>query len=74
MFARVPTLPKAIRMRADRFVVEVNRKVVGIAVRVPGGFQFFASDEGARELDTFVFSRAKTLIKKVTAWMERTTS
>ena len=29
---------------SDRFVVEADRRVVGVAVRVPGGFKFFSSD------------------------------
>ena len=46
---------------SDRFVVEANRQVVGIAVRVPGGFQFFCSNPDYRGLEGTVFPRARSV-------------
>ena len=49
----------------DRFVVEAERRVVGIAVRVPGGFRFVASDPDFRSVDRKVFRRARLLVSRV---------
>jgi hypothetical protein len=49
----------------DRFVVEADRRTVGIAVRVPGGFQFVCSDPDFRSLDSKVFRRARGLASSV---------
>lgn len=46
---------------SDRFVVEANRRVVGIAVRVAGGYQFFSSNPAYRGLDSQVFPHARTV-------------
>jgi len=46
---------------AYRFVVEVNRRVVGIAVRARGGFKFFASDHAFRSLDGQTFPGARAV-------------
>ena len=46
---------------SDRFLVEANRRVVGIAVKVPGGFRFFSSDDKYRSLDNQTFPRARTI-------------
>ena len=43
----------------DRFVVEADRRVVGIAVRVPGGFKFFASEADFSEAAGRIFPGAK---------------
>jgi len=53
-------------MSGDRFVVEADRKVVGIAVKDRGGFRFFASDKDYQDLDQALFPRARTLANKVT--------
>ena len=53
-------------MSAERFVVEADRKVVGIAVRDRGGFRFFASDCAYKDLDRTLFPRARTLANQVT--------
>ena len=45
----------------DRFVVEADRQVVGIAVRVPGGFQFFSSNPDYQGLEGTVFPRARSV-------------
>ena len=55
-------------MQSDRFSVEFDRRTVGIAVRVPGGFMFFASNEDFEEVDGRVFPRARAIerqLKKV---------
>ena len=49
----------------DRFVVEVDKRVVGIAMRVPGGFRFFHSDPDFRSLDRKRFRRARELVGRV---------
>ena len=49
----------------NQFVVETNKKTVGIAVRVPGGFRFFYSDPRFRGLDGRIFRRAKQLARTV---------
>jgi hypothetical protein len=49
----------------DRFVVEADKKVVGIAIRVRGGFQFVCSDPEFRSLDTRIFPRARGLISSI---------
>jgi hypothetical protein len=55
-------------MTIQRFAVELDRRTVGVAVRVPGGFMFYASDPDFRELDARVFPRARAIerqLKKV---------
>jgi len=51
----------------DRFVVEAERRVVGIAVRVPGGFRFVASDPDFYAVDREVFPRARLLVSRIAA-------
>ncbi|HWJ38594.1 MAG TPA: hypothetical protein VNR86_07540 [Sphingomicrobium sp.] len=48
-------------MIMQRFLVEYDRRTVGIAVRVPGGFMFYASDETFDELDGSLFPRVRTI-------------
>ena len=50
---------------ADRFVVESDRGVVGIAVRSPGGFKFFSSDPAFAHLEGRTFARARSLANAV---------
>ena len=55
-------------MPSQRFAVEFDRRTVGIAVRVPGGFMFFSSVDQFDELDGRVFPRARAIerqLKKV---------
>jgi len=47
----------------QRFAVEFDRRVVGIAVRVPGGFMFFASNDLFEELDGRLFPRARAIAR-----------
>ena len=49
----------------DRFVVEADKKVVGLAIRVPGGFRFIATDPAFRSVDRKVFRRARTLASNI---------
>jgi hypothetical protein len=56
-------------MITQRFAVEFDRRTVGIAVRVPGGFMFYASDHRFNEMDGRMFRRARAIereLKKVT--------
>ena len=51
---------------SERFVVEADRRVVGVAVRGPGGFRFFSSDAAYLPLEGRIFARAKALSNAVT--------
>ena len=48
-------------MITQRFVVQFDRRTVGIAVRVAGGFMFYASDDDFEEMDGRIFPRARAL-------------
>jgi hypothetical protein len=50
-------------MSNQRFAVEFDRRVVGIAVRVPGGFMFFASVDEFEQLDGKLFRRARAIAR-----------
>lgn len=55
-------------MPSQRFAVEFDRRTVGIAVRVPGGFMFFASSDDFERLDGRLFRRVRAMereLKKV---------
>ena len=52
-------------MPSQRFAVEFDRRVVGIAVRVPGGFMFFASDDDFEHLDGELFPRARAIARRL---------
>lgn len=45
----------------QRFAVEYDRRTVGIAVRVPGGFIFYASDDDFDGMDGRIFPRVRTI-------------
>ena len=49
----------------DRFVVEADRRVVGVAVRAPGGYRFFSSDQAFDHLEGRTFARARSLANSV---------
>lgn len=49
----------------DRFVVEADRRVIGIAVRVPGGFRFYSSDPDYQELEARTFPRARAIRQRI---------
>lgn len=50
---------------SDHFVVEADRRVVGVAVRVPGGFKFFSSDPDYFALEGKLFARARAMAQRV---------
>src|ERR671920_721281 len=55
-------------MNSQRFTVEFDRRTVGIAVRVAGGFMFYAADQRFQEMDGRTFHRARAIeraLKKV---------
>jgi hypothetical protein len=52
-------------MAAQRFVVQFDRRTVGIAVRVPGGFMFHASDKNFEKIDGCLFRRARAVEREV---------
>ena len=52
-------------MPSQRFAVEFDRRTVGIAVRVPGGFMFFSSNQDFDELDGCLFPRAKAIERQL---------
>ena len=55
-------------MITQRFAVEFDRRTVGVAARVAGGFMFYASDDRFNEMDGCVFPRARVIerqLKKV---------
>lgn len=52
-------------MITQRFAVEFDRRTVGIAVRVPGGFMFYASDDRFDEMDGRMFRRARAIERQL---------
>jgi len=52
-------------MSAQRFAVEFDRRVVGVAVRVPGGFMFYSSDRNFDELEGRLFPRARAMSRQL---------
>ena len=52
-------------MISQRFAVEFDRRTVGIAVRVPGGFIFYASDERFDAMDGRMFRRARAIERQL---------
>ena len=52
-------------MITQRFAVEFDRCTVGVAVRVPGGFMFYASDTRFDELDGRLFRRARAIEREL---------
>jgi hypothetical protein len=52
-------------MISQRFSVEFDRRTVGIAVRVTGGFLFYASDDRFAELDGRMFPRARAIERQL---------
>ena len=52
-------------MTTQRFAVEFDRRTVGIAVRVPGGFMFYASDDDFGEIDGRLFPRARAIERRL---------
>ena len=52
-------------MISQRFAVEFDRRAVGIAVRVPGGFIFYASDQRFDAMDGRMFRRARAIERQL---------
>jgi hypothetical protein len=52
-------------MITQRFAVEFDRRTVGIAVRVPGGFMFYASDDRFNDMDGRIFPRARAIERQL---------
>jgi hypothetical protein len=50
---------------SQRFAVEFERRTVGIAVRVPGGFMFYASDDRFDEMDGRTFPRFRAIQRQL---------
>ena len=57
--------PGVNQMITQRFVVQFDRRTVGIAVRVPGGFMFYASDDDFDEMDGRMFVRARAIERQL---------
>jgi hypothetical protein len=55
----------------QRFTVEFDRRTVGIAVRVPGGFMFYSSDDDFREMDGRLFPRARAIERQLNRTAKR---
>ena len=49
---------------SERFVVEADRQVVGLALRVPGGYRFFSSDPAFRSLESRIFRKVRLLARR----------
>jgi hypothetical protein len=45
----------------QRFAVEFKRRTVGVAVRLAGGFVFYASDKYFEEMDGRTFAKARAI-------------
>jgi len=45
----------------QRYAVEFDRRTVGIAVRMAGGFIFYSSDDRFEELDGRLFRKARAI-------------
>ena len=61
-------------MFTQRFAVQFDRRTVGIAVRVAGGFMFYSSDDDFEEMDGRIFPRARALdraLRKATKRRDR---
>jgi hypothetical protein len=52
-------------MITQRFAVEFERRTVGVAARVPGGFIFYASDDRFSDMDGRVYPRARTIERQL---------
>jgi hypothetical protein len=58
----------------QRFAVEFDRRTVGIAVRVPCGFMFYASDDRFNEMDGRLFPRARAIERQLKSVAKRSAS
>jgi hypothetical protein len=62
---RVLALARRRVVITQRFAVEFDRRTVGVAVRVPGGFMFYASDHRFEPMDGRVFPRARAIERQM---------
>ncbi len=60
-------------MTTQRFTVEFDRRTVGIAVRVPGGFMFYASNRDYEAMDGRIFARARVIERELKKLARRRT-
>lgn len=58
-------------MITQRFTVEFDRRTVGIAVRVPGGFVFYSSDDRFEAIDGQMFPRARAIERELSRVIKR---
>lgn len=49
----------------QRFAIEFRRRTVGIAVRLAGGFVFYASDKDFEEMDGRTFARVRAIERQL---------
>jgi hypothetical protein len=47
------------------FAVEARHKMIGVAVRCPGGFRVFSSDRAYRKLENGIFPNARAVVRSV---------
>jgi hypothetical protein len=52
-------------VQSQGFAVELHSEVVGIAVRVSGGFVFFSSDRRFERLDGTLFPRTRAMLQRL---------
>ena len=52
-------------MTMQRFAVELKRRTVGVAVRLAGGFVFYASDKDFEEMNGQTFARARAIERRL---------
>ena len=45
------------------FAVEARHKIIGVAVRCPGGFRVFSSDRAYRKLEVGIFPNARAVAR-----------
>ncbi len=50
---------------SDRFAVEADRRVVGVAVRAKDGFRFFSSDPNFTPLEGKKFARLRSMNHRI---------
>jgi hypothetical protein len=52
-------------VQSQGFALELDREVVGIAVRVSGGFVFFSSDRRFERFDGQLFPRTRAILQRL---------
>lgn len=52
-------------MSTQRYAVEFDHEIVGVAIRAPGGFMFISSDRRFDKLDGDVFPRSRGLARRL---------